>query len=136
LKTSTQRRQFGHGTGLLGLPGDFTPPSRFVRALTFKQAALPAATAEECVQQAFHLLNQFDIPLGAVRAHENGKPICEFTNWTTAADMQHGRYYFHTFQSRRIRVVDLSKIDVAAKGVKTIPMREAEVIEDVTGRAK
>jgi choloylglycine hydrolase len=128
--------QFGHGTGLLGLPGDFTPPSRFIRALTFTQAAFPAANAHECVEKAFHLLNQFDIPAGAVRAVDNGKMTYEFTNWTTAADMKHRRYYFHTFQSRRIRVVDLHKIDPAAKDVKTIPMREPEVFEDVTASAK
>ncbi len=127
---------FGHGTGLLGLPGDFTPPSRFIRALTFQQASPPSATAEECVEAAFHLLNQFDIPHGAVRAHENGKPISEFTNWTTAADMKHLRYYFHTFQSRRIRMVDLMKLDRSAKDVMTIPMREGEVFEDVSNKAK
>ena len=128
--------EFGHGTGLLGLPGDFTPPSRFIRALTFKQAAPPSATAEECVETAFHLLNQFDIPHGSVQAHENGKPISEFTNWTTAADMKHLRYYFHTFQSRRIRVVDLKKVDFGAKDVKTIPMRGGEIFEDVSSNAK
>ena len=125
---------FGHGTGLLGLPGDFTPPSRFVRAFTLKQAMYPAATAEECVAKAFHLLNQFDIPPGAVRAQEGDKTIFEFTNWTTAADLKHLRYYFHTFQSRRIRMVDFAKIDLEAPEVLTIPMREPEVFEDVTTR--
>jgi choloylglycine hydrolase len=128
--------QFGHGTGLLGLPGDFTPPSRFIRAVTFTQTAVPSATAEECVEKAFHLLNQFDIPAGAVRAREDGKPIYEFTNWTTAADMKHLRYYFHTYQSRRIRVVDFAEIDLDAGKVKTIPMREPEVFDDVTATAK
>lgn len=126
----------GHGTGLVGLPGDFTPPSRFIRAVAFTRAAFPSATAEECVQKAFHLLNQFDIPAGAVRSHENGKLSYEFTNWTTAADMKHLRYYFHTFQSRRIKVVDFGKIDLDAKDVKTIPMREPEVFEDVSTAAK
>jgi choloylglycine hydrolase len=127
---------FGQGTGLIGLPGDFTPPSRFIRAVTFTQAALPAANGEDCVRQVFHLLNQFDIPLGAVRAHENGKPSLECTRWTTASDMQHGRYYYHTYQSRRTRVVDLGKLDFGGTAVKTIPMREPEVIEDVTTQAK
>ena len=58
---------FGQGSGMLGLPGDFTPPSRFIRAVAFSQSAVPVATAEEGVLQAFHLLNQFDIPKGAAR---------------------------------------------------------------------
>ena len=37
---------FGQGSGMLGLPGDFTPPSRFVRAVAFSQSALPVATAQ------------------------------------------------------------------------------------------
>ena len=38
--------QFGQGSGLRGLPGDFTPPSRFVRAVAFSQSAIPSDTAE------------------------------------------------------------------------------------------
>jgi choloylglycine hydrolase len=122
---------FGQGTGLLGMPGDFTPPSRFVRAVTFTQASFPCESAEESVLQAFHLLNQFDIPPGAVRVNNDGKQLYECTRWTTAADLQNLRYYFHTFQSRRIRMVDLNKADFDAKEIKTISMREKEVIEDV-----
>ena len=62
---------FGSGAGMLGLPGDFTPPSRFVRATMFSQAATPNQTADDAVLSAFHILNQFDIPKGSVgrRAH-------------------------------------------------------------------
>lgn len=51
----------GQGSGMLGLPGDFTPPSRFVRAVAFTKSAVPVDNAREGVLQAFHLLNQFDI---------------------------------------------------------------------------
>ena len=57
---------FGSGSGLHGMPGDFTPPSRFVRAAIFSQAATPNATGEDAVLSAFHILNQFDIPKGSV----------------------------------------------------------------------
>jgi choloylglycine hydrolase len=126
----------GQGTGLLGLPGDFTPPSRFVRAVAFSQTAVPSDTAEQCVQQAFHLLNQFDLPRGAIRAADSGKIEVEFTNWTIAADMKNLRYYFHTYKSRVIRMVDLSKVDFSAKNLKTIPMGQDEAIEDVSKLAK
>jgi len=52
---------FGQGSGFYGLPGDFTPPSRFVRAVAFEQAAVQPATAGDGVQQIFHILNNFDI---------------------------------------------------------------------------
>jgi choloylglycine hydrolase len=48
------------------MPGDFTPPSRFVRAAIYSQSAAPNDTAEDAVLSLFHILNQFDIPrLGA-----------------------------------------------------------------------
>ncbi len=65
--------QFGEGSGLLGLPGDFTPPSRFVRAVAFSQAAEQAETAEGAVNTAFHILNNFDIVPGYARASKGEK---------------------------------------------------------------
>lgn len=55
---------FGGGSGMLGLPGDVTPPSRFVRAAFFQMTAPRQATAEKAVRQAFQILNNFDIPIG------------------------------------------------------------------------
>src|SRR5262249_17283277 len=51
---------FGQGSGALGLPGDWTPPSRFVRAALFSHWAKPGATAPETVLAGFHVLNTFD----------------------------------------------------------------------------
>jgi choloylglycine hydrolase len=126
----------GQGTGMLGLPGDFTPPSRFVRAVAFTQTANTSETGQQCVEQAFHLLNQFDLPRGAIRAVDSGKTDVEFTNWTTAADLKHLRYYFNTYKSRTIRMVDLGQLDLNAKGLKTISMGQEETIEDVSKTAK
>src|SRR5690606_6140997 len=69
--------QLGQGSGMLGLPGDFTPPSRFVRAAVFSASAVPAQTAAEGVPQVFHILNNFDIPIGVARAEENGELQCD-----------------------------------------------------------
>jgi choloylglycine hydrolase len=126
---------FGQGTGMLGLPGDFTPPSRFIRAVAFSQAALPVATAHEGVLQAFHLLNQFDIPKGAARGVAAGKETTDHTLWTSASDLTNRRYYFRTFDNSRIRMVDLKKMDLDAKKLKTISMAGKEVIEDLSGKA-
>jgi choloylglycine hydrolase len=68
---------FGAGAGLLGLPGDFTPPSRFVRAAIYSQAAAPNATAEDVVLSAFHILNQFDVPKGSVVNSAGGETMNE-----------------------------------------------------------
>ena len=127
---------FGQGTGMVGLPGDFTPPSRFVRAVVFSQVALPTDTGDQCLKQAFHLLNQFDVPLAQPREIRNGKLYTDYTSWTVAADMKHLHYCFHTYQNRRIKMVDLTKLDLGAKEIKTISMQEEESPEDVSGTAK
>ena len=49
------------------MPGDFTPPSRFVRAVAFSQSVLQPKTGDEAVLSAFHILNNFDIPRGSAR---------------------------------------------------------------------
>lgn len=55
----------GMGDGLAGIPGDFRPPSRFVRTAYMKKFAVPPTTEQEAVSQAFHLLNGVDIVKGA-----------------------------------------------------------------------
>ncbi|MGZ8400267.1 MAG: linear amide C-N hydrolase [Methyloceanibacter sp.] len=114
---------FGSGSGLLGLPGDFTPPSRFVRAVVYSQSAVPNQTANEAVLAAFHILNQFDIPKGVVMNSAVGEPIAEITEWTSVADLKNLRWYFRTVADQSIRVVDLKEALDAAKGeIATIEM--------------
>jgi len=52
---SIKLEPFGQGSGMLGLPGDFTPPSRFVRAVAFSQSVLPSETGNGAVLEAFYI---------------------------------------------------------------------------------
>lgn len=123
---------FGQGSGLLGLPGDFSPPSRFVRAALFSSYALPADNAEACVFQVFHILNQFDIPYGAVRPQKRGDGFADYTMATCVRDSQALKYYFKTYDNQGIRVVDLMQFDLNAKIVKTISTAGNETIQDIS----
>ena len=131
----TEIKGLGQGSGMLGIPGDFTPPSRFVRAVAFSQSALPVKEAKDGVLQAFHILNQFDIPKGAARGMEHGREVADYTLWTSAADLKNFRYYYRTFDNSRIRMVDLKAVDFDAKEIRTISMKGEEEIEDVSGKA-
>lgn len=126
---------FGQGSGMLGLPGDFTPPSRFVRAAFFSQWALPSKTGKEAVLQAFHLLNNFDIPKGVAREpkkDEHGNILADYTIWTSANDLKAKRFYFRTCQNSQIRMLDLTKMNLNAKDIKKISMQGDEVIKSLT----
>lgn len=68
LTKDLQVKPLGGGTGMLGLPGDFTPPSRFVRAAMLQSSAPLLPDAQQTALQAFHLLNSFDIPIGLQHA--------------------------------------------------------------------
>jgi choloylglycine hydrolase len=127
---------------MLGLPGDFTPPSRFVRAVIFSQAATPNKTAEDAVLSAFHILNQFDIAKGSVINASVGGAQPEITEWTSANDLKNLRWYFRTFRDQSIRMVDLKEAVAAAKGeIVMIPMEQSEqpianVSSDVTSMSQ
>jgi len=54
----------------------------------FLGAACISDNTRDAVLQAFHILNAFDVPLGAVRASEDGGMIAEYTTWTSAADLK------------------------------------------------
>jgi choloylglycine hydrolase len=124
---------FGQGSGMRGIPGDFTPPSRFVRVVAFSQAAVPSATAQESVLQAFHLLNNFDLPVGAVREKEGGRTIDEYTLWTAASDLKNLAWYFRTFEDQSIRRVDVKAALAAADGkIRRISMTSEQPVEDVS----
>jgi choloylglycine hydrolase len=125
--------KLAHGTGMLGLPGDFTSPSRFIRAAYLKSALPPAKNGQAGVLQAFHLLNQFDIPYGVSRGiGVKGEPAYEQTDWTSAIDLKSRTFYIHTAETRCIHMVDLPRISVEITDIVTIPMMAGEVFTDNT----
>lgn len=115
-----QLKQFGQGTGLQGLPGDFTPPSRFVRAAIFSAASIPAAHLDKAVSNIFHLLNQFDIPYGAVRESSNHTTHIEWTLATTVKDPSRLRYYYKTFEDQTVRMIDMNRYDLTEPNLVSI----------------
>lgn len=123
---------FGQGSGMVGLPGDFTPPSRFVRSFFFCTSALPSNNAEQAVFQAFHILNQFDIPLGIARSVEKGGIHADFTQVTCVCNPKSLKYYFKTYDDQTLRCVDLSKMDWNAKAIKKLSTSGIQKVVDIT----
>jgi choloylglycine hydrolase len=120
----------GMGSGMLGMPGDFTPPSRFVRAVAFTQSVLPQETGRDALLEAFHILNNFDIPKGAARAPQPaGAPAeVDYTLWTGAADLKALTYNFRTYQNSQIRSVSLMEMAIDGGTTVSIPIDAPEVI--------
>lgn len=124
----------GQGTGLLGLPGDFSPPSRFVRATVFSGTAVSPESAEAGVYQLFHMLNQFDIPYGSVVEVTKGQKHYDTTQVTCVRDPHALKYYFKTYEDQAIKTVDLSKISL--NEIKKVKAAGINRPEDLTSQFK
>lgn len=127
---------FGQGSGMVGLPGDFTPPSRFVRAAVFTVTATPSDTADAGIQQVFHILNNFDIPVGVAREKGEGVVHCDYTLLTLACDPESLRYYYKSYDDQTIRMVDLKKFDPNAKSIKMLSTKSNQPIVNMTDQFK
>lgn len=128
---------FGQGNGMLGLPGDFTPPSRLVRAAVFSATAIPSPNPDQGILQVFHILNNFDIPRGSARETDKaGTVYADYTQATAARDPQNLRYYYKSYEDQTIRMVDLRKFDLNAKVVKKVSTKSTQPVVDMSSEAK
>jgi choloylglycine hydrolase len=108
-------KPLGGGSGMIGLPGDFTPPSRFVRAVAFSKSARTTETGDETIYELFRILDNFNVPLGAAEGQgkDQSQGMRSATIWTTGYDTKNLVIYYHTQHNRRIRKVEFEKIDFA-----------------------
>ena len=83
--------KFGEGSGAVGLPGDFTPPSRFIRASFFVSNTPKDLERNAAILQGFRILSQSDIPIGAVIDSQNGSE--DEAVYTAVMDTKKKAYY-------------------------------------------
>ena len=109
----------GQGAGLIGLPGDWSPPSRFIKSVVMTHLADTPQNCAEAVNLALHFLNAVDIPKGVSRIVSNGKEEQDYTQWIVVRDLTNRRYMFRTYENMQLRSVDLNKLDLS-KGAKSL----------------
>lgn len=99
----------GQGNGAIGLPGDYTPPSRFIKANFLKNFANQPANSAEAVQLTGHILNNFDIAKGVIKDNKN--QLSEYTQWVAIKNITKNTFYFADYSNRLNYVkIDLNKI--------------------------
>ncbi len=108
------------GAGSLGLPGDFTSESRFVRAAFVKANAKKCEGEGASVEQFFHILDSVSVPDGCVRL--NG--AFERTEYTSCCNATRGIYYYKTYENSRIRAVDMHQCRLDGNSLFTYPINE------------
>ena len=108
-------RPFGQGMGALGLPGDWSPASRYVRAAFLRWNSACAADEDSSVSQFFHILDSVAMPRGAVRTPE-GK--WDITVYSCCVNGRTGTYYYKTYHNSQITAVAME--EEARQGRKLI----------------
>lgn len=117
----------GHGSGLLGLPGDVTPPSRFVRAAIYQTSAPEFENAIQAVNQAFVILEAMTIPIGIQFSDKTKIPnIPSATQWTAVTDMTNNNLYYNTMYNPTVRKIDLNSIDFAKVPYQQHPLDDVK----------
>lgn len=122
--------EFGQGSGMLGLPGDFTPPSRFVRAVALANTATTVTGEAKGLNLAWHLINNVDIAIGVVRSP--GEEEDDRTQWVSVSDLSRSKLYFRNYDNQVIRTVDLAEACKGIKGVERISILEKPKYQNVS----
>lgn len=127
IKPGVTLKPLGHGSGMLGLPGDFTSPSRFVRAAFYQTTSPVWATGFETVLQAFHILNNFDVPIGS--QHEKAdipEGLPSATQFTAVTDQSAMKLYYRTAWNSNIRCINLNDIDFHKVKFQSHPLDDVQ----------
>lgn len=103
---------YSRGMGGLGLPGDYSSMSRFVKAVFVSQNSVAIDDDEvSSVNQFFHLLSATAQPNGSTLVHENPNKY-EHTIYTSCMNLEEGRFYYRTYNNLNINHVDFDSYDL------------------------
>lgn len=116
---------YSRGMGALGLPGDLSSQSRFVRAAFVKMNSVSGDSEVESVAQFFHILGSVDQQRGCCEL-EDGK--YEITIYTSCCNTDKGIYYYNTYENHQITAVHLERENLDGELLVRYPMIREEQI--------
>ena len=103
---------FGNGTGMVGLPGDYTPEARFAKMRVLSKYTYQAQDSHALSGVMVHLLNTVDIPKGVVRLYDQaGGEIPAYTQWIVVKELATLNFYVRTYESWQMKKINLTLID-------------------------
>lgn len=118
---------YSRGMGAIGLPGDLSSQSRFVRAAFVKMNSVSGQGEKESVSQFFHILNSVDQQRGSCVLDENKY---EITIYTCCCNADKGIYYYTSYDNHQITAVDMNRENLdSSELVKYAPIHEECIFE-------
>ncbi len=124
--TDLNLETYSRGMGAIGLPGDLSSQSRFIRAAFVKMNSVSADTENESVSQFFHILNSVDQQRGCCQL-ENGK--YEITIYTSCCNANNGIYYYTTYNNHQITAINMHNENLDTSEIITYPIIKEEQIK-------
>lgn len=116
---------YSRGMGAMGLPGDWSSQSRFLRTAFLKLNSEPEETEAESVAQFFHILDSAAQPRGCCQLEDGS---FEITLYTSCCNADRGIYYYTTYENRQITAVELHREDLDDSALVRYPLRRSQQI--------
>ena len=112
-------RPYSLGMGAIGLPGDLSSASRFVRAAFAKTYALKGENEYETINQFFRILGFTEQVKGLNRLPDGES---QYTVYSSCCNADRGLYYYTTYEQREIVCIDMQKEELNGKNLASYPM--------------
>lgn len=117
--------RYSRGMGAMGLPGDASSMSRFVKAAFVKLNSLSGDSEAESVSQFFHILKSVEMQNGCVEL----KPeVYEITLYSSCCNTDRGIYYYTTYGNSRINAVDMHRENLDGSALAAYPLKKEQDI--------
>lgn len=123
--TNLKLQTYSRGMGAIGLPGDYSSASRFVKAAFVKLNSVSGSSETESVNQFFHILKSVEMPKGSVHL---GKDLYEMTIYTSCCNVDRGIYYYTTYENSQISAVDMHKENLEGSTLISYPLEKTAKI--------
>ena len=125
MNNNLKLEQYSRGMGAIGLPGDYSSMSRFVRATFVKMNSVSGGSESESVSQFFHILQSVAMPRGCVKVGEENYAI---TIYSSCCNTDRGIYYYITYNNNQINAVDMHKENLNGNSLIAYPLRTQQAI--------
>ena len=116
---------FGQGLGCFGLPGDYSPASRFVKAAYLSLNSICEKDEMSSISQFFHILDSVSMIRGSVITPEN---LYDITTYSCCMNATKGIYYYKTYSNSQITGVDMNRENPDSDLLRTYPLVSAQQI--------
>lgn len=116
---------FGQGLGSFGLPGDYSPSSRFVKASWLLLNSVCSRDDPSSIAQFFHLLDSVSVIRGSVLSREDS---CDMTTYSCCINVSRTTYYYKTYTNNQLNAVDMRRENLDSSTLRSFPLAKTQKI--------